>query len=153
MNKLQLLEGAPNEIVMRREFDAPRRLVIQAMSTPSLVTRWLGGVRAQVLSAEIDFRVGGKYRYAFRPHGAPEFFFSGVYLELSEERIVHTERFNDQPGEATVSMTFTEQKGRTTLQIVMAFESKEMRDFVEGTGMAEGAGESYDALESMLASL
>jgi uncharacterized protein YndB with AHSA1/START domain len=156
MSKLKILPGAPNEIVMSREFDAPRRLVIQAMTTPRLVKRWLGGVRAEVLSAEIDFRVGGHYRYVFRVNdaqGGGEFSFSGTYLEVGEDRIVHTERFNDDPNEATVTMTFSEQQGRTKFHTVMAFASKDLRDFVEGTGMAEGAGESYDALDGVLTSL
>lgn len=153
MSKLKLLPGAPNEIVMEREFDAPRRLVVKAMSTPALIKRWLGGVRAQVLSAEVDFRVGGSYRYEFRPEGAPDFTFTGVYREITDDRIVHTEKFNDFPSESVVTITMTERAGKTTLLMVSAFESAEIRDMVLGTGMADGAGESYDKLDELLASL
>jgi uncharacterized protein YndB with AHSA1/START domain len=153
MSKLKLLTGAPNEIVMERAFNAPRHLVIQAMTTPALIKRWLGGKRAEVVSAEIDYRVGGSYRYVFRPHGAPEFSFTGVYREISEQRVVHSERFNDDPNEALVTNTLTESGGVTTLHIVIAFPSPIVRDMVVGTGMADGAGESYDELEKLLATL
>jgi uncharacterized protein YndB with AHSA1/START domain len=153
MSKLKILPGAPNEIVMEREFNAPRRLVVQAMTTPELIKRWLGGVRAVVLSAEVDLRVGGSYRYVFRPHGAPEFTFTGVFREVSDERVVHSERFNDFPSESLVTTTLTENAGRTTVHMVVAFESAEIREMVFKTGMADGAGESYDKLDELLATL
>jgi uncharacterized protein YndB with AHSA1/START domain len=154
MSKLKVLTGAPNEIVMQREFNAPRHLVIKAMTTPELVKRWLGGVRTEVLSAAIDYRVGGSYRYVFRPHGGSEFTFTGTYREISDERVVHSERFNDEANhEAIVTTTMTETGGVTTLHMVIAFASQAVRDMVAGTGMADGAGESYDELEKLLATL
>ena len=153
MSKLKLLTGAPNEIVMEREFDAPRRLVVQAMTTPEFIKRWLGGKRATVVSAEVDPRVGGRYRYVLRRPDGVQFAFGGVYRELSDERAVHTEKFDDYPGESLVTTTWTEKAGKTTLHIVVAFESQAVRDIVMGTGMADGAGESYDKLDDVLASL
>lgn len=153
MSKLKLLIGAPNEIVMEREFDAPRRLVKQAMSTPELIKRWSGGKRAIVTDAEVDLRVGGRYRTAYRTHDGHEFAFGGVYREVSDERIVHTEQMEGTPGEAVVTTTLTERDGKTTMRLVMAFESAEVRDMVFATGMADGAGESYDSLDDVLANL
>jgi len=153
MSKLKLIDGAPNEIIMEREFDAPRALVMQAMATPALIKRWLGGVRATVVTAEVDLRVGGSYRYVFQlPHGG-EFSFAGVYREVGDDRIVHTERFNDDPRESIVTSTWTERRGKTTLRVVIAFDSPAVRDMVMGTGMADGAGESYDKLEELITSL
>ena len=151
MTKLKILPGAPNEIVMQREFNAPRPLVIQAMTTPALIQRWLGGVRATVVVAEMDYRVGGRYRNVFRLPDGHEFSFTGVYREVSDERVVHTERFDDNPNESVVTTTLTEANGKTTLHMVIAFETAEVRDMVVGTGMAEGAGESYDQLDKLLA--
>jgi len=151
MTKLTLLPGAPNEIVMQREFNAPRHLVIQAMTTPALIKRWLGGVRATVVIAEIDYRVGGRYRNVFRLPDGHEFAFTGVYREVSDERVVHSERFDDNPNESVVTTTLTEAHGKTTLHMVIAFETAEVRDMVLGTGMADGAGESYDKLDELLA--
>ena len=153
MSKLTVTTDVPNEIHMTRVFDAPRRLVIRAMSTPDLLKRWLGGVRAVVVSAEVDLRVGGKYRYVFRRPDGFEFAFSGVYREVSEDRVVHTEVFEGTPGEAQITTTLAESGGKTTMTLVMRFESQAVRDMVLGTGMAEGAGESYDKLNELLASL
>ncbi len=153
IKKLVLLAGAPNQIVMQREFDAPRHLVVQAMTTPELIKRWLGGKRAEVTSAEVDLRVGGRYRYVFRRPDGGEFSFSGEYREVSETRVVHTERFDGQPGGSLVTSTFTETSGRTTLHIVVEFDTKELRDMVAEMGMTDGAGESYDTLEALVRSL
>lgn len=151
--KLKVTTDDPNEIHMTRTFDAPRRLVIKAMTTPELIKRWLGGVRTTVAVAEVDLRVGGRYRYVFQLPDGNTFNFSGVYQEVSDERIVHTELFNDDPPGALVTTTMTENNGQTTLHIVMRFESQAVRDAVVGTGMAEGAGESYDKLDELLVSL
>lgn len=153
MSKLKVLDGATHEIVMQREFDAPRHLVIRAMSTPALIRRWYGGVRAEVLEVDVDYRVGGSYRYVFQPHGGEPCQFTGTYREISDDRVVFTERFNDLPEESVVTTTLTETGGKTTLHLVISFSSAAIRDMVAGTGMAEGAGESYDKLEELLATL
>jgi uncharacterized protein YndB with AHSA1/START domain len=153
MTKLKLLSGADNEIIMEREFQAPRKLVIQAMTTPALIKRWLGGTRATVVTAEVDHRPGGRYRYVFlRPDGV-EFTFSGVYREVSDDRSVHTEHFNDSPDSSVVTTTWTEHAGKTTMRVVIVFGSRAVRDMVLGTGMTDGAGESYDRLEELVAAL
>jgi uncharacterized protein YndB with AHSA1/START domain len=87
-----------------------------------------------------------------RPDGV-EFAFGGVYRELSDERAVHTEKFDDYPSESVATTTWTERNGKTTLRIVIAFESQAIRDIVLATGMTDGAGESYDQLDAVLASL
>lgn len=154
MSKLDVdLTGSPTEIKMTRVFDAPRHLVLKAMTTPELAKRWLGGKRAVVTDATYDFRVGGSYRNAYRTHEGYEFAFTGTYLEISDERIVHTESFSDAPGEARITITLTEQDGKTTMVMVMAFPTQEIRDTVVATGMSDGAGESYDELEKLLANL
>lgn len=154
MSKLHVdITGAPNEIKMTRVFDAPRRLVIKAMTTPELLKKWMGGKRAIVTDARHDVRVGGTYLHAFSTHEGYEFQFTGTYLEISEDRIVHTERFNDDPNEARITVTFSEHANRTTVTWVMAFPSQEIRDAVLATGMSDGAGESYDELEKLLGNL
>jgi uncharacterized protein YndB with AHSA1/START domain len=151
MSKLQVMNGAPNEIIMVREFDAPKKLVIQAMTTPELLQRWLGGKRAQVTKVSIDLRVGGTYRYVFQRRDGGEFAFGGEYRELGDDRIVQSEKFDGSPSESVVTTTFLEAGGRTTVRIAVAFESAAVRDMVMKTGMTDGAGESYDELESLLA--
>lgn len=150
--KLDVDTSNPLEIKMTRVFNAPRRLVYRAMSEPELVKKWLGGTceRARVISVEMDVRVGGTYKQVFGTPDGGTFTFTGTYQEVSEERVVHTEIFNDQPGGALVINTLTEHSGKTTLVVIMRFETQEIRDMVVGTGMAVGAGESYDSLEELL---
>jgi uncharacterized protein YndB with AHSA1/START domain len=143
----------PNEIHMTRTFAAPRHLVLRAMREPELMTRWMGGARARVASIEIDYRVGGGYRIVYEPKGRARFSFSGDYQEISDERVVHTERMDGAPGEALVTITLVERGGETVMDLVMRFPSQAIRDMVVATGMADGAGESYDELDRLLASL
>jgi uncharacterized protein YndB with AHSA1/START domain len=153
MSKLSVSTDVPTEIHMVRLFDAPRHLVHKAMSEPALIKQWLGGVRARVTSAEVDLRVGGSYRYVFALPDGSSFFFTGVFREVGDDRIVHSELFNGEPPGSVVTTTFVEQGGKTTVNWVIAFESQEIRDMVLSTGMADGAGESYDELEKLLAGL
>jgi uncharacterized protein YndB with AHSA1/START domain len=153
-HKLEIATDVPNEIHMTRAFAAPRRLVIRAMTTPELLQRWLGGERATVVSATVDLRVGGKYRHLYkRRRDGGEFAFVGEFREISDARIVYVESFEGQPGEALVTASYDERDGQTILKLVMRFPSQAIRDMVLATGMSEGAGESYDHLEALLATL
>lgn len=151
--KLTVSMTDPHEIQMTRTFDAPRKLVIRAMTTPELVKRWLGGVRTTVTAVEIDLRVGGAYRYAFRNPDGTEFFFVGEYQDISDDRVQFTQLFNGAPPPAIVTTTYVETAGKTTMTVTMRLPSQEVRDMIAATGMADGAGESYDALEELMASL
>jgi uncharacterized protein YndB with AHSA1/START domain len=150
---LRMLDGAPNEIVMEREFAAPRALVHRAMTEPALVKRWQGNSRSELTSVDIDARPGGTYRYVYTMPNGGSFSFTGTYREVSAARTVHTERFNDMPDEAVVTTTLTETAGKTTMRVVMAFPSAEVRNMVLKTGMADGAVESYDNLDNLLAGI
>lgn len=151
--KLKLLAGAPNEIVLEREFDAPRALVYRAMSEPAICMKWMGNSCSPMVSCDMDVRVGGTYRHVYRTPDGNTFSFSGVYNQVSVAKTVHTERFNDLPGESLVTITLAEHDGKTTMRIVMAFDSPATRDMVIQTGMQTGANESYDNLERMLHTL
>ena len=150
MTKLKVSTEVPTEIHMTRVFDAPKRLVIKAMTTPELVKRWMGGKRAIVTSTEHDLRPGGRYRNAFKTHDGFEFAFVGTYHEVTDDRLVFEEQFEGQPGGSQITTTFTEVAGKTTMTMVMKFPTQELRDMVLKTGMTEGAGESYDELEKLL---
>jgi uncharacterized protein YndB with AHSA1/START domain len=143
------------EILITREFDAPRHLVYRAWTTPDLVKRWWSGQRGEVISAEIDLRVGGMWRWVMVAHGGFEVAFHGVYREIvPDERIVTTEVFEGMPeGEALNTLTFTEEDGRTTLTLLVEHSSREHRDAHVDSGMEAGMQESMDALERVAASL
>src|SRR5215218_2921258 len=86
------------EILITREFDAPKHLVYRAYTEPDLVSRWWPGKRGEMTSCEIDLRVGGSYRYVMNAHGGHEVAFHGSYREIvPNERIVHTEVYEGVP--------------------------------------------------------
>src|SRR3954449_10367142 len=86
------------QILITREFDAPRHLVYKAWTTPELVKRWWHANRGQVTIAEIDLRVGGAWRYVSVTEGGMEVAFHGEYREIvPNERIVSTEVYEGIP--------------------------------------------------------
>ena len=144
------------EVVLTRLFDAPRRLVFEAMTKPEHVRRWWGCLdeRYSVTVCEIDFRPGGAWRFVGRgPQG--EFAFHGVYREIVvPERVVFTEIFEPFPDiESVVTSVLTEEGGKTRLTATCSYPSQDVRDSVLKTGMTRGAGISYDRLEELLAEL
>jgi uncharacterized protein YndB with AHSA1/START domain len=143
------------EVLITREFDAPRHLVYRAWTTPELVKRWWSGQRGEVISAEIDLRVGGMWRWVMVAHGGFEVAFHGVYREIApDERIVTTEVYEGMPeGETLNTLTFTEKDGRTTLTLLVEHSSREHRDAHVNSGMEDGMQEAMDALERVAASL
>jgi uncharacterized protein YndB with AHSA1/START domain len=147
---------ADEQILITREFDAPRHLVYKAYTTPELVRRWWSGQRGAMTVVEIDLRVGGMWRYVMLAHGEFEVAFHGEYREIVEdERIVTTEVYEGMPdGEGALdTITFTERDGRTTLAILMELPTKADRDMVLATGMETGMQEQMDRLEELAISL
>ena len=152
-HKLEVTTPGDRQIAMTRTLDAPRELVFDAFTKPELVKHWLLGPDGWTMPVcEIDLRVGGSYRYRWS-NGSMEFGTSGLYREVARpERIVHTEQMEGQPGEAIVTTEFTEKNGTTTVTMTLLHESREIRDMVIETGMAEGVGRSYERLAELLAS-
>jgi uncharacterized protein YndB with AHSA1/START domain len=146
------------QILITREFDAPKHLVYKAWTTPELVKRWWGANRGEVTIAEIDLRVGGKWRsVAVTPDGV-EVAFHGEYREIvPNERIVSTEAYEgipDPDANATVNtLTLSETDGRTTLEILVEAPSKEVRDAIIASGMEAGMQDALDLLEQAANSL
>jgi uncharacterized protein YndB with AHSA1/START domain len=146
------------EILITREFDAPRHLVYEAWTTPELVSRWWPGRRGRMTSAEIDLRVGGTWRYVMTAHGGHEVAFHGEYREIvPHERIVSTEVYEGVPGgdddPALNVITFTEVDGRTMLSLLTRVGSREVRDMIIDSGMESGMQEGMDLLEEIAISL
>ena len=143
------------QILITREFDAPRHLVFKAWTTPDLVKRWWSGRRGRMTVAEIDLRVGGTWRYVMEAEGGYEVAFHGEYREIvPDERIVSTEVYEGMPeGEALNTVTFAETDGRTTLTVLVEHASKEARDVHVNSGMEVGMQEGMDLLEQVAISL
>jgi uncharacterized protein YndB with AHSA1/START domain len=149
-----------DQILITREFAAPKHLVYEAFTTPEHVKRWWSANRGEVTVAEIDLRVGGTWRYAMvldcgSPEDGLEVAFHGEYREIvPNERIVSTEVFEGMPdAEAVNTMTLTEEDGRTTLTILVQHESKEHRDVHIESGMEAGMQDAFDLLEQVAISL
>jgi uncharacterized protein YndB with AHSA1/START domain len=144
------------QILITREFDAPKHLVYRAWTTPELVKQWWSGHQGEVTVAEIDLRVGGRWRYVMVTPEGVEVAFHGTYREIvPNERIVTTQVFEGAPeGEPALNVvTFTEVDGRTRLTLLVEVGSKEVRDMIIATGMEVGMQEQMDLLERVAASL
>jgi uncharacterized protein YndB with AHSA1/START domain len=144
------------EIRMTRLFDAPRRLVFEAMTKPEHVKRWWGrlGEGYSVPVCEIDLRPGGAFRFVNR-HPKGEVAFYGEYREITPpSRVVFTEIFEQFPDSVSVvTAVLTEENGKTRLTATILYPSLEVRDMVIQSGMSRGAGISYDRLEEVVLEL
>jgi uncharacterized protein YndB with AHSA1/START domain len=146
---------ADDQILITREFDAPKHLVYRAWTTPELVMRWWSGRRGAMQIADIDLRVGGMWRYVMVADGGFEVAFHGEYREIvPDERIVNTEVYEAMPeGEVLNTVTFTEVDGRTTLELLTDCGSKDVRDAIVDSGMEAGMQEQMDLLEQIAVAL
>ena len=157
-NKATVTLPGDRKILITREFDAPRGLVFEAFTTPELVRRWWSGERGAMTVAEIDLRVGGKWRYAMETADGMEVAFHGEYREIvPNERIVSTEAYEGIPDadeHATVNtMTLEERDGRTMLTLLVEHPTQEGRDMHINSGMEGGMQEAMDLLEEVARSL
>lgn len=143
------------EAVATRTFDAPRALVFEAMTNPEHVKRWYGPRDTQLVSCEIDLRVGGRFRYVMAGPGGMEFAFSGVYREVDvPSRIVNTWVFEPMPDkEAIETAEWTEQDGRTTVRLSILFQTPEDYAGWAGSGAFGGWAETLDRLAETIAAL
>jgi uncharacterized protein YndB with AHSA1/START domain len=143
------------QILITREFAAPKHLVYKAWTTPDLVKRWWNAKRGEVTIAEIDLRVGGTWRYVMVTDDGFEVAFHGEYREIvPNERIVSTEVYEGMPdAEALNTLTLTEVDGRTTLTILVEHQTKEHRDAHIESGMEAGMQDAMDLLEQVAISL
>jgi len=150
------------QILITREFDAPRHLVYRAFTEPELVRRWWHAKRGEMKSCEIDLRVGGKWRYVAVAFDGTEVAFHGEYLDIVlEERVVTTEVYEGLPegvseedASTTNTATFTDAgDGRTTLTLLVQAPSKMARDAIVDSGMEAGLQDALDLLEETAGSL
>ena len=144
------------QILITREFDAPRHLVWRAWTEPELIRRWWHANRGEVTSIEVDLRVGGAWRYVMVAHGDFEVGFHGEYREIvPDERLVHTEIYEGMPeGEALTSLTFHDLGGdRTLVSILVEHSSREHRDAHVDSGMEDGLQDALVLLEGVARSL
>ncbi len=154
----QVQPRGDREIVISRDFAAPRRLVWEAMTKPEFLRRWLFGPPGwEMTVCEDDLRVGGAFRWAWRGPNGEEMSMRGVNREIVPlERIVRTESFEfgcpAQGGEQLATLVLTEHGTTTKLTLTVAYPSKEARDGALASGMEKGISVGYDRLDEILAS-
>jgi uncharacterized protein YndB with AHSA1/START domain len=152
---LNVTRVSDTELLLTREFDAPRDLVWKAMTDPALMSRWWGPRKYKTVVDTMDVRPGGKWRMRNIAADGGEHAFRGEYREIvPPERLVMTFEYEPLPGHISVeTMTLTERDGRTLLTVRDQFASKEDLDGMVNNGMESGARESYERLEELLAEL
>jgi uncharacterized protein YndB with AHSA1/START domain len=150
--ELTVMTPSDREIVLIREFNAPRDLVFEAHTSCEHMSHWWGPRKYEFASCEIDFRPGGKWRIVHRDPDGEEFGFRGEFREiLPPERIVWTFEFEGWPGNVSVeTLSLEELEGKTTLTATSVYDTVEARDAMLESGMEEGASESMDRLDEYL---
>jgi len=149
------------QILITREFDAPRHLVYRALTEPELIKRWWHAKRGRITAVEVDLRVGGAWRYAMVADNGMEVAFHGTYREIvPDERLVTFDVFEGLPegvseeDAATVNTaTLTGDGERTTLTILIQAPSTIARDAIIDSGMELGLQDALDLLEETAGSL
>ena len=151
---LKVTVAGEREIVLTRVFNAPRRLVFDAITKPEHVARWYGPFGFTLPVCEIDLRPGGRWRFVMRKPNGKEIGLGGVYQEIARpDRLVSTEAFDDYPGETLNTLTLVEANGGTTMTNVVQCPSIQVRDAILQSGMEKGAGETYDRLAEHVESM
>ncbi|MBA2469062.1 MAG: SRPBCC family protein [Chloroflexia bacterium] len=147
---------ADREVVITRVFDAPARLLFEAYGKPEHIQRWFGPRGWPVTLCEMDFRVGGRYRFAMTgPDGTRGTPFGGEYLEIEPDRKIVYDNAFETPGaeRMIVTITFEEDAGRTTLTVTTLFGSVAMRNAHMGAGYEQGVGSGLDQLADLVAAM
>jgi uncharacterized protein YndB with AHSA1/START domain len=156
MTDANIESTADRELVITRHYDAPAHLLFEAWSKPEHLMRWFGPEGWPLTMCEVDFRVGGRYRFAMTgPSGEQNTPFGGKYLEIDPPRkIVYDDAF-EAPGAETMIMTvtFDERDGRTTVTVHTLFPSTEMKETHLSYGMVEGLKSSLDQLGDVVAAM
>jgi uncharacterized protein YndB with AHSA1/START domain len=152
---LEITLPSDREILMTRVFDAPSWLVFEALTVPEHVVNWWGPCRSKLVVCEIDFRIGGSWRYVLEFPNGVRSTFTGTFLEIAKpERLVCQECYVEPSlgnPEWQTTLTLTEQNGKTTLTSRVVHPSKEARDGHLNSGMESGAKETFDRLSDLLA--
>ena len=153
---LRLTKPSDRELQIKRMFAAPRERVFAAFTEPELLKRWFFGKPGGTLAVcEVALKPGDSFRYVWRDPDGSEMGMSGVCLEIeAPEHIVATEKWDQPwyPGEATGTITFTEEGGVTTLTQTLRYVSQKARDMVLGTMIEHAMALGYDRLADLLKS-
>ena len=151
-------EPGKQEIIVTREFDAPRELIFKAFTDPKLYVQWLGPRRLTMTLETFEPRSGGQWRYIQKDQSGNEYAFHGVNHEVTPpERIIGTFEYEGLPEKGHVILEAAKFEAlpdnRTKLTSQSVFLSVEDRDGMLMSGMEEGVNDSYDRLDELLEKL
>jgi uncharacterized protein YndB with AHSA1/START domain len=148
-------EPGAAQIIVTREFDAPRDLVFRAHTDPDLLEQWLGPRALSMVVERYETRHGGRWRYVHRDAQGREYWFRGVFHgDPSPDAIVQTFEFEGDPGHVMLVTTTLEPRGgRTLMRSVSSFGSVEDRDAMVASDMETGARDSGERLDELLSEL
>ncbi|MEU8225035.1 SRPBCC domain-containing protein [Kribbella sp. NPDC048915] len=143
--------GVP-QVVVTREFRAPRELLFRAYAEPFLVKRWLGPAELELVVNQLDPRHGGRWRWTHYDKAGKGYAFHGLYHgDPTPERIVQTYEFDHAPGTVYLNLiTFDERDGVTTLTQNTVFFAVEDRDRYVAGGMDRGLRASMAKLDELV---
>ena len=146
--------GIP-QIVVTREFDAPRDLVFRAHTDPDLLVQWLGPRDLALTIDRYEVRNGGTWRYVNTDAEGTTYGFHGVFHgDPSPDGIVQTFEFEGTPGHVCLqTAALIGRGGKTLVRTVSAFQSVEDRDAMVASGMERGVHDSGERLAELLARL
>jgi uncharacterized protein YndB with AHSA1/START domain len=142
--------------VITRDFNAPARVLFEAYGKPEHLMQWFGPKDYPLTMCEVDFRVGGKYRFAMTgPSGTQNPPFGGTYLEIEPYRLIRFDNAFELPGSGRMIMTvtFDEQGGKTKLTLHTLFDSVAMRNEYLGLGFDLGTNSAFDQLVDVVAKI
>ena len=149
------VEPGKQEIIITRDFDAPRELVFKAFTDPKLVSQWLGPREYSTTVDKMEARPGGLWRFVQRNEKGDEFAFHGVHHDVvAPERIVATFEFEGIPGHVLLQTVRFEPLGqKTRLVEQLLFQSVADRDGMVASGMQRGSDDSMDRMAEILENL
>jgi uncharacterized protein YndB with AHSA1/START domain len=147
--------GIP-QIIITREFDAPREFIFRAHIEPELLVQWNGPRNYTTIIDRLEPRDGGAWRFIHTNPAGEEFGFHGLFhgMPSVDDGIVQTFEFEGTPGHVSLeTLTLEERKGKTLLRTNSVFQSVEDRDAIVGAGMEGGITASYERLDDLAAQL
>ena len=150
-NRTSVELESERELVVTRTFDGPR-LVFASWAKLELFRQWWvpKSMGMSLLSCEMDFRVGGRYRLSFA-HGVSQAAFFGTCKEVRpRSRLVWTDAESD---EGSVTLVTFAAKGGMTLLVLNELCRSLAALGVAGTGAADAMGETFEVLDVLLVSL
>lgn len=151
------IEADPHLPIIRitRDFDAEPAQLLRAHLDPELYVRWVGPDGSDIEIVDWDPTDGGRWRYIGQGGDGQEYAFRGCFHQITEDRIVQTFTWEEQPDDVSLETLRFEDlgDGRTRLHAQSLCDSFEGRDQWLASGMETGVDQGYAKLDALIAEL